>query len=111
MGSNVVADNDFTLEARDVPPNVFGLFFYGPNQVQVPFGNGFRCVGGMIQRVQPAAQANASGVTTRQLDLLSTPHTSFISPGVTTNFQLWFRDPMGGGLAFNTTDGVEVSFR
>ena len=94
-----------------MPPGVFGLFFYGPTQVQVAFGNGFRCVGGSTQRVQPAAQASGAGVTTRQLDLSAFPHAGTITPGAVLNFQLWYRDPSAGGAQFNVTDGTQVQFQ
>ena len=65
--------NDFTLITRDLPSGVPGLYYFGPNQIQVPFGEGFRCVGGATQRIQPPTFATAQGVTTRMLDLTGPP--------------------------------------
>lgn len=113
-GTPSLGDNDFDLLGRNLPGGVFGLFFYGPTQVQVAFGDGFRCVGGMTFRVPPLAQADALGNVVRMLDLNAPPVNSgpgMITSGSSWNFQLWFRDPMGpGGTGFNLTDGLSVVF-
>jgi len=111
-GSLVVADNALTLAAGPVP-NQPGLFFYGPTATQIPFGNGFRCIGSQgtvgIQRM-PVENA-ASGVLTHNADLTqsSTPQ-GLITPGTTWYFQAWYRDPAAGGASFNLSDGLELSF-
>ena len=43
-GSNSVSANDLTLHAAPVPANQPGLFYFGSQMTQVPFGDGFRCV-------------------------------------------------------------------
>ena len=35
---------------------------------------------------------------------------ALIAPGDTWNFQLVFRDPIGGPLTFNTSDALSASF-
>ncbi|MFT5051920.1 MAG: hypothetical protein ACI8QZ_003350 [Chlamydiales bacterium] len=109
FGSSIVADNGFSLHAFDAPANHFGLFFFGPNQIQVPLNNGFRCVGGATQRLYPIAQINPGGYVMRSLDFTSGPALSGIANvvPVTMNFQLWYRDAGSSNL----TDGVEVSFQ
>jgi len=109
FGSALVADDDFHLLATDAPPNRFGLFFYGPNQVQVPLDNGFRCVGGMTQRLYPILRTDPAGALQRRISLSSEPGLSTIGNAapITMNFQLWYRD----GGSSNLTDGVEVSFQ
>ena len=113
-GSQNLADNDFSVEAAGARPLAFGLIYYGPNQVQVPFGDGFRCVGGMTHRVQPPVQADASGQVTKPIDFTAPPAGSGpgqILPDSTWNFQLWYRDPMGpGGTGYNLSDGLWVTF-
>ena len=107
-----MADNALTLAAGPVP-NQPGLFFYGPTATQIPFGNGFRCIGSQgtvgIQRM-PVENA-ASGVLTHNADLTqsSTPQ-GLITPGTTWYFQAWYRDPAAGGASFNLSDGLELSF-
>ena len=60
-GTTSIATNDFTLVAQDGVPTQFGLFFYGPNEIQLPFGDGYRCVGGGINRLNPAGLSDGSG--------------------------------------------------
>lgn len=94
--------NDFSLLATPVPNGYF-QFFYGTNQVQLPFGNGFLCASGSITRLGPATQAT-DHIATRTVDLP-------IEIGIagTVNFQCWFRDLAGGGAGFNTSDGISVT--
>ncbi len=106
-GSTLVADNDFSLHASDTPPNRPGLFFYGPNQVQVPLGSGFRCVGGATVRLQPVVFTDAGGVASRSIDLSAPPAAAQLQAGTTWNFQFWHRDGMADT---NLTDGLQVMF-
>ncbi|MFT7670529.1 MAG: hypothetical protein ACI8X5_003238 [Planctomycetota bacterium] len=109
-GSSSIASNDLDLVTTGVPPGNIGLYFYGPNQVQVPFGNGWRCVGGGVYRLPPQA-ANGGGVLTHALDNTSplTP-AGQISAGELWNFQLWYRDPAAGGSLYNTSNGHSILF-
>ena len=108
-GALQVRDGEAHLSPTPVP-NGFGLFFYGPNQVQIIFGDCFRCVGGMTQRLSPVVMTNAGGSLSRQIDLTSFG-ASMIVPDTTWNFQFWFRDPMGpGGSGFNLSDGISITF-
>jgi len=108
-GSFVVGDNDLQLSASQLPPGQFGIFYYGPNQVQIPFGNGFRCVGGSVFRL-PVLTIDSQGSAAFSPDLTNLPPGGDITPGSTWNFQFWFRDPPAGGAGFDLTDGVEVRF-
>ncbi len=108
-GCTSVAANDLVLSAAPVP-NQPGLFYYGPNQTQVPFGNGFRCVGGpQVFRLDVSV---ASGnVLSHSLDIANPPAASGqITPGSTWNFQAWFRDPAAGGAFFNLSDALSLTF-
>lgn len=108
-GTPSVSDNAFKLVADNIPPGVPGLYFYGMTEIQLPFGDGFRCVGGPVTRLQPPVATEADGTSTRTIDFTATP-TNFVS-GDTRKFQLWYRDPMGpGGSGFNLTPGLSVSF-
>ena len=104
FGSTSLSGSCFRLFA-DGLPGTPGLFFYGPNQIQVTFGDGFRCVGGAIRRLPPSPSQN--GVLSREVDLSTTP----ISADSTWNFQAWYRDPAAGGAGFNLSDGLEVNFQ
>ena len=106
-GSVSLASDNLDLTAGPVP-NQPGLFFYGPGQTQVPFGNGFRCITGPFVRL-PIVFASSSELF-HDVDLGNLPSGGQINPGDTWNFQAWYRDPMGGGAAFNLSDGVEITF-
>lgn len=112
-GTTSVAANDLVLTASSSLPNVLGLFYYGSTQIQVPFGNGFRCVGGSIYRLSPAVHGDASGEVARALDLTAPPASAGpgqIQPGSTWRFQFWYRDPAGGGALFNLSGGLSATF-
>jgi len=113
-GTFSISDNNFSLTETGGIPSQFGLFFYGPNQISFPFGDGFRCVGGGIWRLSPAVTTDGSGNYQRPVDFTAPPADSGggqITGGSTWNFQFWYRDPAGpGGSGFNTSNGVSVTF-
>ena len=110
LGSSVVSDNNFTLRTSELPPQVFGLHYFGPNQIQTPVGDGFRCVGGTTFRLG-VTQTDSNGVATTAVDLNSAPAAANLLPGTTRHFQFWYRDTAGGPAGFNFSDGVTVSFQ
>jgi hypothetical protein len=52
-GRAKVSINNFELICSGCPTGTTGVFFYGQNAIQQPFGNGFRCVGGSVNRLAP----------------------------------------------------------
>lgn len=108
-GSASVGANDLVLETSLVQPGASGLFFYGPNQIKVPFGNGTRCVGGVVHRIGIAA-ASGQGRIVRGVDYAALPPGGQIAAGATWNFQCWFRDLLGGGAQFDLSDAVSITF-
>ncbi len=113
-GPAEIGTNNFSVVAAAAATGSFGLFFYGPNQIMAPFGDGFRCVGGTTSRLNPPVMTDGFGDVTRQVDFNAPPANAGagqITPGSTWNFQFWFRDPMGpGATGFNLTDGLSVIF-
>ena len=112
-GSASVSANDLSLHAQPVPALQNGVFFYGPIQTQVPFGNGFRCVGAGATGIArlPIENSGLAGVLEHDLDNTLPPTAvTQITSGSTWNFQAWFRDPAGGGAFFNLSDGLSVTF-
>ena len=108
VGSASVAANNLVLSAQPVP-NQPGIFYYGPQQVMIPFGNGFRCVGGTVGRL--SVEVGAGNIIDHALDNTMAPNAStVITAGSTWNFQCWYRDPVAGGPGFNLSDGVEAQF-
>lgn len=108
-GSTNISDNNFQLTAIDVPTGQPGLFFYGPDQALAAFGDGFRCVGGQIFRLNPPVAANPN-TATRLLDFSNLPVNGDILPGSTWRFQFWYRDPVFGGQGFNLSDAIAANF-
>ncbi len=94
--------NQLVLTAENVPDQP-GIFFHGPRQIQVPFGNSYLCVGSPMVRILPPSFASG-GVAVRTID------NGIFVPGQIRDFQYWFRDPMAGGAFFSTTDAASVHF-
>ena len=88
------------------------IFYYGPNQLQAPFGNGYRCVAAGPQGTfrLPVRISDGSGVIEDTIDFSSSP-SDVIQAGETWQFQSWFRDPGGGGSSYNLSDGLSLEFR
>lgn len=116
-GSVSVASNDLVLSVAGAPPNTFGIFFYAPlRSAPQPLGNGQLCLapGGTGFFRQPVLAANAQGAMSLALNYSAGPMASgpgAVAPGMTWNFQAWYRD-IGGpvGAVFNLTDGLSVLF-
>ena len=104
-----VAGNTFELSASAAPPDKTGVFFYGQGLTTVPLGDGSLCVGGALYRL-PALTTDAAGAASLSVDFTSLPTGGEILGGSTWNFQFWYRDPAGGPLGFNASDGLTVDF-
>ncbi|MEC8494096.1 MAG: hypothetical protein VXZ39_04190, partial [Planctomycetota bacterium] len=118
-GSAIAADNDLTLSGVQLPVSVPALFITSSTQgfVTNPSGSiGNLCLGGAIGRYIGPGQiqfADAMGVVSLPIDLTMVPQSSgFVSvmSGDTRNFQVWFRDLVGGAPVSNFTDGLEITF-
>jgi len=101
--------DSFTLLCGGCPPFTTGIFYYGTQPNQVPFGNGYRCVGGMLVRT-PITVASATGVAARTLSLSTSPHSLNLTVGSVRHFQFWFRDVAGGGALFDLSDSLSIQF-
>jgi len=106
-GSTSVAANDLVLQADPVP-NQPAIFFFGPNQIELPFGNGYRCVGGAVKRL-PVVFGGGNAIV-HSMDNTQAPAAGSVIPGSTWNFQAWYRDPIAGGSNFNLSDAIRVDF-
>ncbi len=111
-GSSSVSTGDleiYGLNVANVWPKVFGIFFYGPNETSVPFGNGTMCVAQPFVR-SPVFQS-FKGSIAWPIDYASMSGSIHpITPGSVYNFQCWFRDTAGGGAGFDLTDGYRIAF-
>jgi hypothetical protein len=110
VGSTSIAANDLVLTVSAAPSNTPGIFYYGTSQLSVPFGDGFRCAGGTLSRLS-VVFTDAGGSTSYALDFTnpSSPVASLLS-GDTRNFQFWFRDAPFGGVGYNLSDALSVTF-
>ncbi|MCP3915756.1 MAG: VCBS repeat-containing protein [bacterium] len=112
-GSAVVADDDLTICASELPLHQFGYFLASQTQdfVAGPGGSaGNLCVGGAIGRFnQQIVSSGASGTISIEVDLAAIPVSPprAVLPGETWNFQGWFRD---AGATSNFTDGLSITF-
>jgi hypothetical protein len=107
-GSTSIAANDLVLVATGLPPAPVGVFFYGPSEVQTPFGNGQQCAGGaMVFRIGVAVGAMGTAMLNVNYN---NPAASQITAGSTWKFQYWFRDVNGGGAQFNLSNGLSATF-
>lgn len=109
FGTASIAQNDLVLVASGVIPDGFGLFFYGADAADLPFGDGRLCVAPPHRRLMPAVQADSIATVARPLDLASPP-ASEIAAGATFRFQYWYRDAAGGAAGYNATNGLRVTF-
>jgi hypothetical protein len=108
-GASLELEN-FTLEASGAPPGNVGIFYFGSQQAQVPFGDGFRCVGGMVLRLLPPSVIAPAGTAEHLVDFDLAPAT-LITAGSTWHFQFWYRDPAGPlGTSFNLSDALTATF-
>lgn len=109
-GTASVAANNLVLIGEELPPGTAGLFFYGPQPVIAPLGNGLLCIGGDLQRLD-VEFADGGGTMRHSLDLgVPRPPSTTITAGSSWAFQAWFRDVGAGGAGSNTSDGLVVSF-
>lgn len=109
-GSNSLFDNSLTLTARHTVPGQPGMFFFGPDEVAVPFGNGTRCVGGSpTNRFSTVLFADETGAFSLQTDHTILPDGVMWMTGSTWRFQAVYRDP-GVGTGYNMTDAGTVVF-
>jgi len=117
-GSASVADDDLVLSASQLPPDQPGIFFMGGSALELPFGDGKRCVGagasGIFRYLPPAFSGPTGTITLGPGIVLRSQGFAAagrIDAGETWYFQGWFRDPAGPcGTAFNLTNGLALIF-
>ncbi|MED6334021.1 MAG: matrixin family metalloprotease [Planctomycetota bacterium] len=104
----------FTLEVDGGPPNQFGIFYYGTDQIATPYGEGVRCVGGGNLGVfrLPVLNFDPFGMVGLMVDWNVIPVGG--GPGEwftgdTWYVQFWYRDPTGGPSGFNFSDALSLT--
>ncbi|MCP3919886.1 MAG: hypothetical protein GY711_30520 [bacterium] len=116
-GSFVASDNDLTLHACDLPPNVFGYLLASREAgfIAAPGGSqGDLCLGGQIGRlVGQIANSGAFGRFSVAVDLTQVPQpngTAAVVAGETWGFQGWYRD-VNPAPTSNFTCVAEVAYQ
>ncbi|HVS08805.1 MAG TPA: hypothetical protein VMS76_02950, partial [Planctomycetota bacterium] len=105
--------NNLVFTISGLPPGKLGIFHYGAQQQHLPFGNGWACVSGSVQRVMPPLVADPNGVVVYPVDLTQFPFSGSahsIAAGSAWNFQFWYRDPTGSPSSFNFSEAQHIVF-
>jgi hypothetical protein len=106
--------NSLQFDVTGLPPGGAGLFFYGrgDQQIQVPFGNGWLCVGGSLVRIPPVLPVSAGGTVSLAIDLTSPTFSTgpnVVTPASTWIAQFWYRDVGSGPSTSNLSNGQHLT--
>jgi hypothetical protein len=116
IGSASVSAGDLVLVGQFAQPGQPGLYFQGNNATSggngFQNGDGLRCAGGGIRRLQivtagGAASANPGGSQTS----INIAASGLVNPGDTKRYQWWYRNPSPAapcGTTFNLSNGLEI---
>ena len=111
-GSVSITNADLSLHTQGLIPEQPGLYFQGNNAINggigTFFGDGLRCAGGAVRRLQ-VVFADATGNSQTSIDL---PASGAVSPGEIKHYQLWYRDPNLSpcGAGFNLSNGLSATW-
>lgn len=119
-GTTSVLAADLVLHGSGMPGTVPSIMFQGtglettagsPPTWGLPFGDGVRCAGGSIQRMEVKFNVGGASQYPEGGDLAIAVKGA-IPPGggVTRYYQCWFRDPVGvcTGAGFNVSNALKV---
>jgi hypothetical protein len=110
--ASILADN-LVLSAANLTPGP-GLFFQGNNAVNSgngnTFGDGLRCAGGGVRRMEVTFANAGNGFSTSTSISISTDGN--VSIGDTRRYQYWYRDSGTSpcGSLFNLSNGYEITW-
>ena len=111
-GSSSISAANLVLTASQLTPSQPGLYFQGNNAINGgngnTFGDGLRCAGGGVIRLQ-VRFSSASGESATSIDIATN---GGVSSGDTKRYQVWYRDPAGSpcGALFNLSNGLEITY-
>ncbi len=115
-GSTSVATDDLRLTVSGLSPGAFGLVFSSPATINMPFGDGQRCVGLPFFRYSVLAASAAGAFTLGPAEVVSFANANFgaagtIGPGSTWHYQTWYRDNPGVcGSGVNFSNALSVAW-
>jgi hypothetical protein len=114
MGTTSLVTDDLQVVVGGLPPNSSHLLFSGPNQTQITFGDGVRCIGSPVYRlgIQTASGAGTSNFGPGIAATLCSSFSQCLMAGSTFNFQVWYRNaaPFCTASTFNLTNGLAVTY-
>ena len=111
-GSASVGAGDLVLQGSQLIPNQPALYFQGNNAVNngdgVLFGDGIRCAGGGVIRLQVRFSDSTGGSVTT----VNVASAGSVAAGDVKRYQIWYRDPVSSpcGALFNLSNGLELTF-
>ena len=111
-GSLSISVGGLVLHGEGAQPGQPGLYFQGDNAINggqgVLNGDGLRCAGGNIRRLQ-VRQTDVNGDSFTTVDI---PALGLVNAGEVKRYQLWYRTPGVGlcGTGFNLSNGLELSY-
>ncbi|MDE0892824.1 MAG: hypothetical protein OSB14_11630, partial [Planctomycetota bacterium] len=111
-GDASVSSSTLVLESAGLISGQPGLYFQGNNAINAgggnTFGDGLRCAGGSVIRLQVRA-ASGAGASSTTANIATK---GAVSVGDVRRYQLWYRDPSASpcGSGYNLTNGVEVTW-
>ena len=109
-GSGSIALADTILSSEGLDPSQPGLYFQGNNAINggsgIQFGDGLRCAGGGVIRLQ-VRFADPSGTSATSIDIATK---GGATPGDVKRYQVWYRNPNTSpcGSGFNLSNGIEL---
>jgi hypothetical protein len=109
-GAASVSLDSFVLSATGLVSGQPGLYFQANNAINggagTAFGDGLRCAGGGVIRLQVAGAGGGGESSTS----LSISVKGGAVSGSVFRYQLWYRDPASSpcGATFNLTNGLEI---
>jgi hypothetical protein len=111
-GAASITSDSLVLKSTDLLPNQPCLFFQGNNAINGgdgnPFGDGLRCAGGGVVRLQVRFPDSSGNVETN----ISISVKGGCQAGDLRRYQNWYRDPVTSacGATFNLTNGYEITW-
>ena len=111
-GSASIAGNDLVLSGSQMIGNQPALYFQGNNATGsgagIQFGDGLRCAGGAVIRLQ-IRFSDSSGASSTTASIATKGN---CTAGDVKRYQIWYRDPQTSpcGSQFNLSNGVEITW-
>jgi len=111
-GSLVLGQQSFGLSVtgHTIHAASFGMFTYGTQPTNVPFGNGYLCISPFAPGIfrMPTQALTQPTIVLAMEDAAA--NFAQLTPGSSWYFQFWYRDPDAGGSNFNLSNGLHVIF-